>query len=266
MQLTFAQTQCLKQPVVISASRVHRCGLPQTQLGLRQHELASSLTLPVQGFIFSVSIVAACTVRSYTRGKDIPKAMRKRLENAPDSQRWSRMGPGRLKSSYTLIPTNPEDNPRPDRTSAQRHKMKASRSAKILLANLNEAISKDLVDFSVIGAAMQTCGMKSWWDALLEVRRIQTKHNIKLTPVQRNIFIAALTRAASGRAKGIVEERRARLLSLAQDMWSEIAPATDAGSFNAGLGSALFAALRKNLLHSSGRTICGLRRAVGGLK
>ena len=44
-----------------------------------------------------------------------------------------------------------------------------------LLKSLGEAVQKQEVDASIIGAAMQKCGHFRWWDALLEVHEVLLK-------------------------------------------------------------------------------------------
>merc|ERR1719433_2256771 len=109
----------------------------------------------------------------------------------------------------TKLPTSPvfANERRPNRTSPQRRAMKESGSPQMLLSKLENAICKGFVDHSVIGAAMQTCGIEKWWEALLEVRRLQKTHDIKLNPVERKIFLTAIVRAVNGSMKGIVPER-----------------------------------------------------------
>eukprot|EP00419_Tripos_fusus_P020940 CAMPEP_0172761180 /NCGR_PEP_ID=MMETSP1074-20121228/171113_1 /TAXON_ID=2916 /ORGANISM="Ceratium fusus, Strain PA161109" /LENGTH=106 /DNA_ID=CAMNT_0013595343 /DNA_START=188 /DNA_END=505 /DNA_ORIENTATION=- len=102
---------------------------------------------------------------------------------------------------------------RPNKSSSQRQKIKSASTPNGLLSELKAAISKNLVDRSVIGAAMQKCGDSRWWDTLMEVMRLQSHHKVVLDPVARNIFITALTKAVRDDAKPHLEpERRRQLL------------------------------------------------------
>merc|ERR1711879_1136753 len=107
-----------------------------------------------------MGVASACIRRSYTKPEQVPKGMRQRLMST-DPQRRSSEGKARRKSKLIMIPTNPQfvGNSRPDRTSAQRLAMKESKSPEQLFSKLNDAVSNELVDHSVIGAAMQTCGI-----------------------------------------------------------------------------------------------------------
>lgn len=181
-------------------------------------------------------------MRSYTKPRDVPNARRRRQLNEDLSAHRPSFGKKKLVSSFVRTPTNPSVDDckgRLSRCGEQRKKMKESKTPGQLLQHLNTAVSQKLVDASVVGAAMQTCGYNHWWDALAKVRSIQKSLNIQLYPIERNIYITALTRAVSGGAYDVVPERRRQILQLAKDMWYGVESAADSDTFNSGLGAAL---------------------------
>lgn len=186
-----------------------------------------------------VRVFATCTMRSYTQPKDLTKATLEKVVACPKSYWRKSAGKRNKQSNITSMPTNPTFESRPANTSFQRRALKQCTHPDQLLETLKTAIVKRRVDVSVIGAAMQHCGIRRWWDVLMEVRQIQKSERIRSTAVLRNIFTTAITRAAHGNRFGIVLNRRERLIPLAQEIWAKAKPAVDSDTFNAGLGAAL---------------------------
>lgn len=194
----------------------------------RQVTISSPSYLPV-------AVLAVCTMRSYTRAADVPAALRRRQMKRPKTFHRRREHDDR--KAISMSPTVPTDDV-PNRTSwaeQERLLVKKARSPKELEKILTTAASAGRLEESVINAAMQTCGYKFWWDALLDLRCWKTELGMKSSPIGRNIFIAALNKAS----KGLEREYKQQALQLAKEMWQEAAPDTASRSYKAGVGAVL---------------------------
>lgn len=105
---------------------------------------------------------------------------------------------------------------------------------------IHAAISDGILEPSVVGAAMQTCGFMGWWNELLELLTIQQEQGVVLTPSLHNIALTALSGSLRKRgAFGIVGSRAAVALTLAKRLGREAEAPPNPDEFNCGLSSAL---------------------------
>jgi len=165
-------------------------------------------------------------MRSYSKPEHVPNATRQKHLDRPLPYGRRSLGRKKQLSNFMTVPTNPDVDDKTGRTNhygTQRRDMKLARSPEQLLLRFNKAVSNKAVDASVVAAAMQTCGYQRWWGALSEVRAVQKASTLRLNQIARNIYITALTRAASGSKYGVVPERRQELLKLAKEAWYEVA-------------------------------------------
>ena len=105
---------------------------------------------------------------------------------------------------------------------------------------MNTAKKEGKLEASVLGAAMQTCGNKGWWEGLLELRRLQQEQDIILFQVQQSIAFTALAHCLKqGHKYAVVRERVPIALQIAKALWREVGPARDVKDYSIVLSSAL---------------------------
>ena len=96
------------------------------------------------------------------------------------------------------------------------------------------------VDGSVIGAAMQTCGHRRWWEALMQVYDEAVHHNIQLDRIQRSIFINAMAACLQRSQCSDLElsARKDRALRLSKHVWNHMSFPSKELDFLCALGAA----------------------------
>ncbi|CAJ1390017.1 unnamed protein product [Effrenium voratum] len=190
-----------------------------------------------QRFILFGPVLVA--LRSHSRPHQLPAARRQRMKQRPSYDYTT----GLQEELYFLnCPTNAQHPGRSQNAKELRYKIKQCRSASSLLQLLEEGVSEEIMEASVIGAAMQTCGYQSWWGTFMKVRSIQQKHSISLFVVERNIAMTALSHCLKHGGKfGAIQQRKQAVLRMAQEIWQEVpqGTSTDHDSFNCGLSSAV---------------------------
>ena len=151
-----------------------------------------------------------------------------------------------LPARYFLnCPTSPETNPkgRSQGAASLRYQLKQCRSASRLLALLEQAVSEEKMEASVIGAAMQTCGYRCWWGTFLKVRAIQQEQAVLLFTVQLSIALTALAHCLKQGGKfGALQQRKLEVFAMARDIWQEVTATdkpTGTEDFNCSLSSAV---------------------------
>lgn len=182
-----------------------------------------------------------CILTGNIPADQLPDAERRRKLHRPKDDPGPSAGSTELRRNFPVIPVFGVDSAgKTEGTSRQRAAMWHSSSPPELLNKLRAAIKAECIDASVIGAAMQRCGQNRWWGGLQEIRKMQQEASVKLWPLQRNIYITALTRSIRGeRGFGAIPERRQQLVLLGKQAWEEAGPALDADTFRSGLGAAL---------------------------
>ena len=97
---------------------------------------------------------------------------------------------------YVLSPTRSYTDKHPRgrgaNTTPVRARLKKARSPSSLQEIFEDARERDLVDASVFGAAMQLCGQRLWWDALLWLHREKERLNISFFCIQQSICLNSL--------------------------------------------------------------------------
>ena len=133
-------------------------------------------------------------------------------------------------------PTDPARAPgRSDAAGKFRRNFKHCSSWQEVMDLVETARAKGKLEASVLGAAMQTCGNKGWWEGLVEIRQVQQEEDVTLSPVERNIALTALTHCLKDECKErIVPERVPIALGIAKAYWREVGPVHDAQDFNIG--------------------------------
>ena len=132
---------------------------------------------------------------------------------------------------------------RSNQASEARHQIKRCKSPNHLLNLVEQAAKDNVMEASVIGAAMQKCGQSFWWDTLVQLRAIQLQKGVRLSPVELSIVMTSL--AFCLRSKGkfqVLPQRVPAALAIAQETWSDVDPptgASGANDFNCCLSSAL---------------------------
>ena len=93
----------------------------------------------------------------------------------------------------------------------------------------------------MFGAAMQKCGHQRWWDALMEVYRIQCGMDISLARIQRRIFLTALANCLKDRSISCrkMNARKVQGLLLGKQIWQGMSVPSTATEYNTALGAAL---------------------------
>eukprot|EP00928_Gymnodinium_smaydae_P054588 TRINITY_DN38332_c0_g1_i1.p1 TRINITY_DN38332_c0_g1~~TRINITY_DN38332_c0_g1_i1.p1 ORF type:complete len:455 (-),score=70.09 TRINITY_DN38332_c0_g1_i1:43-1407(-) len=212
---------CGQRAVILRVCVAHAQRRSHVPLGSRCIHARASQILPAE------------LLRKTSRGTSVhrsPGAVPSQLKN--------------IDSRVVLMPTDPhrhaERKGRSNATADERRKLQMSASSEELLRHLNDAIDAKRVDVSVFAVAMQRCGQYYWWEALLEVRRIQKAIGVELNAIGRNICLTALGKCVrGGEGCPVHSERRSSVLSLGKEVWNEVGPATDADTFQSGLGAAL---------------------------
>lgn len=128
----------------------------------------------------------------------------------------------RSESLFVLSPTVFQSGDRSKQTSQRRRRLQMATSPVHLWWIVAEALESGNVDVSVFGAAFQRCGQGRWWDALLEVRRLQQQCNLHLRPTQVSILLKALARSVRDEdGFGAVPGRQEQVVQLGKEVWSE---------------------------------------------
>eukprot|EP00928_Gymnodinium_smaydae_P033709 TRINITY_DN24074_c0_g1_i1.p1 TRINITY_DN24074_c0_g1~~TRINITY_DN24074_c0_g1_i1.p1 ORF type:complete len:432 (-),score=27.50 TRINITY_DN24074_c0_g1_i1:80-1375(-) len=176
-----------------------------------------------------------------------PRFIRARPEQTPFGERLRKLDrpsesfthrEGRGSSRFVLKPTSINSEGRSANTSRQRREIQMSMTSQQMLQCLQLAISAGRVDASVFGAAAQRCGQGRWWDALLKVHSLHVSIGVPFLPVQRNMYLTALSRCTKGeRGFGIVQSRKQTAVTLGKSIWLAV-DKSDAQA-NIGLNAAL---------------------------
>ena len=185
--------------------------------------------------------------RSHSRPNEVPPSKRERLLWRPQDtfQRQTGRSPKDKGLFFLAAPaadvTEYPESERNPRFSHWRWRIKKVKTFQELNSCLLTATQKAEVDSSVFGAAMQKCGHLRWWDALLEVYRIQCGMDIFPAPIQRRIFLTALGNCLKDRSISCrkMNERKVKGLLLGKQIWQGMSVPSTATEYNMALGAAL---------------------------
>ena len=162
-------------------------------------------------------------LRSHSRPRQVPPARRQRMLKRPSYNRPT----GRTTPvNFLNSPTNGGSRGRTKQAASVRGRIKRSRSSDELMCQIEEAISNKLLEPSVLGAAMQTCGFKGWWQELLALLALRYDHRTQhsgLDVIQVNIALTALTACLKEQgAFGVLQSRATIAFILARQLCKEL--------------------------------------------
>ncbi|CAJ1372275.1 unnamed protein product [Effrenium voratum] len=187
-------------------------------------------------------LLLACVVamRSHSRPEQVPDARRQRMLRRPSHK----LPTGRDGRNLQFL-NQPAglNRRRSNQASGARGRIKHCKSPNHLLNLVEQAATDNVMEASVIGAAMQKCGQSFWWDTLVALRAIQLQKGVRLSTVELSIVMTSL--AFCLRRKGkmqVLPQRVPAVLAMAQDTWTEVDPprgASGPNDFNCCLSSAL---------------------------
>ena len=198
------------------------------------------------GCLSQCAWLGATIRRSHSRPNEVPYSKRERLLWRPRDafQRNTGQSPKDKGLFFLAMPAaNVTDMPESERNpefSHWRSAIKKVKNLKEFHSCLLTATQKAEVDSSVFGAAMQNCGHQRWWDALLEVYRIQCGMDISLSGIQRRIFLTALANCLKDRSISCHEmnARKVKGLLLGKQIWQGMSVPSEATEYNTAFGAA----------------------------
>ncbi|CAE7245437.1 unnamed protein product [Symbiodinium natans] len=150
---------------------------------------------PVPSIGHQACLTASSPRHSHSKPHHVPYAQRELSMLRPAESYSSATGIQRKKGKQLLFlatPTDPLSIKSPQRSpkfSHQRARMKECKTSAALLKCLSDAVDANKVDASVIGAAMQTCGHKRWWETLMQVHDKAHCLDVEFDRVQGTIFM-----------------------------------------------------------------------------
>ena len=201
------------------------------------------------GLLFGVS--SRLVIRSHSRPDQVSYSQRNRMlrRQKKNFARPTGHAPRAGKQLYFLLsPADPQVDLTPGRSqrcTRSRGEMKKSRNCQELLDRFFKAQEKDMVDASVVGAAMQRCGQGRWWNTLLKIWEVQQKSGLVLHCIEHNLLLHAL--ASCLKCKKCTDlhmnVRKEKAIQLAKTVWGSPLPTTSR-DFDCALSSALKVCLR----------------------
>ena len=112
---------------------------------------------------------------------------------------------------------------RSDEAGPMRHAIKRCRRPQQLMILMDEAVSTSMLEPSIFGAAMQTCGFRGWWKELLALQKLQQQQGGSLDTIQVNIGLTALTSCLKEHgAYGVLQSRASLAFILARDLCNQV--------------------------------------------
>jgi len=171
--------------------------------------------------------LACCVLHSHAKKHQLPYSERERKSNRRQVDIHRRDAPSRRRESVVInSPTKyRESRYRANHNSQYRARIPDSKSPGELLRHVQEAIDGGHVDSSIITVAMKRCGGSRWWDALLQVRGMQTKACVPSDAILQSVFLTALAACCRGMyGFGIVHGRSKQILALGKQAWIETSP------------------------------------------
>ena len=210
--------------------------------------LAAAAAAAAVGCLSQCAWSGATIRRSHSRPNEVPPSKRERLLWRPQDTFQGQTGRSQEDNGlfFLATPVNVTDMPESERNpqfSHWRSAIKKVKNLKEFYSCLLTATQKAEVDSSVFGAAMQKCGYRRWWDALLDVYRIQCDMDISLSGIQRCIFLAALGNCLKDRSisRWNMNGRRVKGLLLGKQIWQGMSAPSEATDYdyNTALSSAL---------------------------
>ncbi|CAE7347571.1 psuK [Symbiodinium sp. CCMP2456] len=112
---------------------------------------------------------------------------------------------------------------RSDKAGPMRHAIKRCRTPKQLMTRIDEAVSNNLLEPSIFGAAMQTCGFKGWWRELLALLKLRQQQGVSVDPIEVSIGLTALTSCLKKRgAYGVLQSRASLAFDLARGLCNRL--------------------------------------------
>ncbi len=218
----------------------------QTQLPCRGWRFVHCL-LPAAaaGCLCQCAWLGATIRRSHSRPNEVPYSKRERLLWRPRDafQRQTGRSPEDKGLFFLAAPVNVTEMPESERNpkfSHWRSRIKKVKNVQEFNSCLLNATQKAEVDSSVFGAAMQKCGHRRWWDALLDAYGIQCGMDISLSRIQRCIFLTALGNCLKDRSISCrkMNARKVKGLILGKQIWQEMSVPSHAREYNTALGAA----------------------------
>ncbi|CAE7928883.1 unnamed protein product, partial [Symbiodinium necroappetens] len=186
-------------------------------------------------------MAASLLRQSHSRPHQVPFAQRERAMLRPAETYTSATGRSRSKTKKKLYfiatPTDPRRDKSPQRDpklSLRRAEMKNCTRPDALLRRLSDAIDANEADGSVIGAAMQTCGHRYWWETLMQVNDRAVEHDVEFDAILRRIFINALAACLkhSQCSASELSARKDRALRLSKNAWHQMPVPSSELDFN----------------------------------
>ena len=189
-----------------------------------------------------LAVNARGTVRwRHSRPEDVGPARRNKMLNRPKDTYTGLTGRTENQELFLASPTSPTmGQGRSDAASKIRGNFKHCNSWQEVMDLVETAKIEGKLEASVLGAAMQTCGNKRWWEGLLQIRQVQQEERVVLFPIQQSIAMTALSHCLKeeGRHR-VVAERVQVALEMGKAHWREVEPAGDVRSFNVVLSSVM---------------------------
>ena len=130
-------------------------------------------------------------------------------------------------SIVTNSPTTVESSQskfRKNKFSNQRAHIPNLKSSTALLRYLQDCVESGQADTSVFNVAVQLCGDKRWWDALLEIRAMQHHTGIPCNHILQSSLLTALSKCSKGQKFGVAKGRSQQILRTAKLVWNEATP------------------------------------------
>ncbi|CAE7677696.1 unnamed protein product [Symbiodinium sp. CCMP2456] len=184
---------------------------------------------------------------NHSRPQQVPPSKRERYLLRPAEDFVSHTGrTGAEKGEglhFITSPLDPEGIPDTERSAAfskWRAQLKSARTGHEVWARLELAASRNQVDASVLGAAMQKCGHQRWWTTLLAVYGMVAKEGIKLGNIARNIAMTAMASCLRDRklSRKALAPRKLEALQLSKDLWEARSAPESELAYNRALSSA----------------------------
>ena len=182
----------------------------------------------------------------HSRPEDVGESRRNKMLNRPLDANKTLTGRAGKPLFFLNTPTSPAmGQGRSDAAGKIRGKFKHCSSWQEVMDLLETAKMEGKLEASVLGAAMQTCGNKGWWEGLVEIRQVQQEERVVLFPIQQGIAMNALSHCLKeDKRHRVVADRVPLALEMGKAHWREVEPAGDSVAFNCSLSSALKLATR----------------------
>ena len=179
----------------------------------------------------------------HSRPEEVGEAQRHKMMNRPAGSYGNLTGRTGKQEFFLMSPTAPGmSSGRSKAASDVRGKMGGCSSWQEVVDLVNTAKAQGKLEASVLGAAMQTCGNRGWWEGLLELHKMRQEEAVGISRILGSIALTALTHCLKDEhncRRVQVTDRVPVALAMAKQFWREVEPAGDVLTFNVLLSSAL---------------------------